>query len=156
MAIPGVGLISFTVPGQPQGKARARSGKGGRHYTPAKTRAYEALVAAKCAPARIKAKPMEGPVSVIITAYRARPKSAGPKHECRAGRVRRVDYMGREYRYCTAKPDADNLAKAILDGMTQARAWGDDDQVVILKVIKLWCAEGDEPRVDVDATEVGS
>jgi Holliday junction resolvase RusA-like endonuclease len=63
--------------------------------------------------------------------------------------------MGRAHRYCTAKPDADNLAKAILDGMTQGRAWGDDDQVVLLKVIKLWCAEGDEPRVDVDATEVG-
>ena len=37
-------LLHFTVPGVPQGKGRARFGNG-RTYTPAKTVAYEGLIA---------------------------------------------------------------------------------------------------------------
>ncbi|MDE2106533.1 MAG: RusA family crossover junction endodeoxyribonuclease [Patescibacteria group bacterium] len=36
------------------------------------------------------------------------------------------------------KPDADNLAKAVMDCMTQLGVWQDDDQVVILKVVKRY------------------
>jgi Holliday junction resolvase RusA-like endonuclease len=37
--------LAFTIPGPPVGKERARSGKGGKHhYTPDRTRAYEATV----------------------------------------------------------------------------------------------------------------
>lgn len=36
--------LRFVVPGKPQPKQRARKGKGGRHYTPPETRAYELLV----------------------------------------------------------------------------------------------------------------
>ncbi len=41
---PGSAVLSFTVEGPPVPKARARRGKGGRHYTPAQTRAYESRV----------------------------------------------------------------------------------------------------------------
>lgn len=37
-------MLRFTVEGQPVPKARARSGKGGRHYTPERTRAYERAI----------------------------------------------------------------------------------------------------------------
>jgi Holliday junction resolvase RusA-like endonuclease len=39
-----VGSVSFTVFGPPVPKARARRGKGGRFYTPEKTRRYETAV----------------------------------------------------------------------------------------------------------------
>lgn len=32
-----VNFVSFVVPGQPHGRARARSTRTGRHYTPQKT-----------------------------------------------------------------------------------------------------------------------
>ena len=44
----GAALISFTVPGNPQGKQRPRIGKVGPHarmFTPAKTVSYESTVA---------------------------------------------------------------------------------------------------------------
>lgn len=36
------------------------------------------------------------------------------------------------------RPDVDNLAKAVLDALTDAGAWGDDSQVVSLGVRKKW------------------
>lgn len=36
--------LRLIVPGKPQPKQRARKGKGGRHYTPPETRAFESLV----------------------------------------------------------------------------------------------------------------
>lgn len=71
--------ISFTIPGEPQGKARPRVVKNkytGRSvsYTPAKTAAYEELVKAEY----IKAAPMikfDGPVMVTVKAYLGIPES---------------------------------------------------------------------------------
>ena len=40
------------------------------------------------------------------------------------------------------KPDADNLAKAVMDCLTELGVWEDDDQVVILKVVKQFADGG--------------
>lgn len=40
--------------------------------------------------------------------------------------------------YHTGTPDADNLAKAIMDALTQLRVWKDDAQVAHLIVRKLY------------------
>lgn len=37
----------------------------------------------------------------------------------------------------TQRPDLDNLSKSILDALTAARAWADDNQVVDLRLVKL-------------------
>jgi Holliday junction resolvase RusA-like endonuclease len=50
----------------------------------------------------------------------------------------------------TVKADIDNIAKAILDGMTGV-AWDDDKQVVSLRVEKTYSAS---PRVVVEVWEV--
>ena len=39
------------------------------------------------------------------------------------------------------KPDADNLAKCVMDRMSTLGVWDDDDQVVILKVSKNYTAD---------------
>ena len=44
-----------------------------------------------------------------------------------------------------SKPDADNLAKAVLDALTGIRAWLDDDQVCELVVRKYWEHPQDNP-----------
>lgn len=41
--------------------------------------------------------------------------------------------------FCTKKPDCDNLAKAVLDAMTDTQCvWRDDSQVVILNISKQY------------------
>jgi Holliday junction resolvase RusA-like endonuclease len=42
------------------------------------------------------------------------------------------------------KPDADNLAKAVLDALTGIYAWHDDDQVCELTVVKRWELPGEQ------------
>ena len=136
-------MITFTVPGPPHGKGRARSTRGGRHYTPAKTVQYEAMVA-KCARAVKPREPFAGPVRVRLVAYRARPATPGPMHECR-----RTDTMLYGRVSCTAAPDVDNIAKAVLDGCNHAGVWTDDRQVAELVARKVWCEVGEGPRVEV-------
>ena len=43
--------------------------------------------------------------------------------------------------YFSKRPDVDNLAKAVLDALTALNVWGDDSQVVILEVTKVWAPD---------------
>ena len=52
-----------------------------------------------------------------------------------------------------SKPDADNVAKAVLDAMTET-AWQDDSQVCELIVTKFRCGAGDQPCVIVRVSEL--
>lgn len=123
-----MGSISFTVPGTPQGKARprvVRSASGGSHiYTPDKTVAYEELVRLKCREAC--SCPLTGPLSAEIEAIFPIPKSTSKKARqlMEYGQVRP-----------TKKPDADNIAKIILDAINGI-AYEDDAHVVRLSVVK--------------------
>lgn len=40
--------------------------------------------------------------------------------------------------------DVDNYAKAIMDALTASGAWGDDEQVEDLRVIKRWAKAGED------------
>ena len=46
------------------------------------------------------------------------------------------------------KPDVDNLLKPIVDGLTEAGMWIDDNQVWSMKIQKVYCNQGDQ-RVEV-------
>jgi Holliday junction resolvase RusA-like endonuclease len=148
-------VIRFSVPGPPHGKGRPRFvARGGRvrTYTDEATAAYEDRVALHARTAMGLARPLEGPVRVEIVAYRARPKAPGPSHECRAGVQIEIPGVGLR-RLCTAKPDADNVVKAVWDGCTLAGLWFDDVQVATHAAVKVWADEGELPRTDV-AVEV--
>jgi Holliday junction resolvase RusA-like endonuclease len=129
--------VEFKVPGRPQGKARPRFVKrGGRTftYTPKTTASYEKLVA-KCFYDRIggniKDACFEGALQVDITAVFAPPKSTSLKQ--------RKTLIDNSMPY-EKKPDCDNIAKTILDGLNQA-AYKDDKQVVKLSVSKTYGVE---------------
>lgn len=51
--------------------------------------------------------------------------------------------------WAVATPDVDNSAKVVLDLMTEAAWWMDDDQVVGLSVHRFFAEKGREPRVEV-------
>lgn len=103
--------LTFTVPGLPRAKERARKGKYGNMYTPRKTASYEAEIWA-CAQERRATQGMFGdrPVWVSLRVYMHFPRRPN------------------SHNYPTVKPDFDNVLKAFLDGMKPA--WKDDAQVV--------------------------
>ena len=70
------------------------------------------------------------PLAVSLTFYMPRPKS----HYRTNGNLKDSSPMFLH----DSKPDADNLAKAILDALTGIHAWQDDDQVCELTVLKRW------------------
>lgn len=49
-------------------------------------------------------------------------------------------------KWCDKKPDADNIPKILQDVMTRLQYWGDDSQIAVLGVRKLW---GDDKRVGI-------
>ena len=114
--------VSFEVWGKVRGKGRPRFTRGGHAYTPNGTRDYERAIreAYENAPMR-PPEPFSGPIAVCIMTYRQLPKST-PKSV-----IREPD---------THKPDADNVAKVVLDALNGV-AWLDDAQVTSLTVIKL-------------------
>lgn len=125
--------IEFIVPGQPQGKGRPRVGKVGEHarlFTPAKTVAYEGLVAHAAQQAMAGARPFDGPVQCRIAIDCQVPQSWSLRKQGQA----LVGLL-----LPTTKPDADNVVKAIFDGCNGV-AFRDDVQVVELAVSKRYSA----------------
>lgn len=129
-------MASFTIPGKPFGKQRPRATRQGRMYTPAKTVSFERTVgqiAAQHFP-----QPLEGPVRVQIIATFKPAKSWSKKKV--------AEHLHRPH---TQKPDADNCAKALLDGLNRI-AWADDSQVFEITVRKVW-GETEQTVVHVEA-----
>jgi len=131
--------ITFTIPGPPQGKGRARVGKVAGHarmFTPAKTVAYESLIALAAAQAMHGRPPLIGPIACHVEAIFAVPASWAKAHrdDALAGRI-----------YPTCKPDADNVLKAIGDGCNGV-IWADDSRIVSSSIVKLY---GPTPMVRV-------
>ena len=126
-------MIRFTVPGEPIGKGRPRF-YNGRAVTPEKTRVYEENVAIH---ARVATKEiMSGSVGIYICAFFGVPKSASKKKK-----EELVDRI-----YVEKKPDADNIAKTIMDAMNGI-CFEDDSQIADLRVVKVYTDK--EPHVEV-------
>lgn len=131
-------MVVFEIRGQPMGKERpkfARMGGFVRTYTPKKTKDYEELIK-KEYKNQCDYEFGEEPLSILVKAYFEVPKSYSfkKKFACLKGEIRP-----------TTKPDGDNIAKAILDGLNGV-AFKDDKQVVDLWVEKYYSLE---PRVRV-------
>jgi Holliday junction resolvase RusA-like endonuclease len=56
----------------------------------------------------------------------------------------------------TAKPDADNLAKAVLDVCTDLGIWRDDSQITLLRVGKLYAGKVGTPGCRIVIEEKAS
>ena len=135
--------VTFYVEGNPvaQPRARARKGGGGVYNPPGPINKYREKI-------REHAKsnfpePHEGALSVSIEFYFARTK----------------EEMGSKYPayaiWRTKKPDADNLAKAVLDAMNGV-AYVDDSQVCHLSIVKLTANKDGEAvtKVTISPMEV--
>ena len=135
-------MIAFTVPGDPVGKARPRitlAGGRAHAYTPAKTAAYEELVAVYASAAMKKAPLLEHPVRLHLGIYCKVPGTWSKK--------RRADALAGIERPAK-KPDLDNVVKILADGMNGI-VWVDDSQIVELACSKWYALE---PYVSVSVT----
>lgn len=120
---PPIRTLSFCIPGEPVGKGRPRAtaiGGRARMYTPQKTASYEGLVALACAAAMDGAPPISEAVRADLEIICTVPASWSQKKRLQAlaGAIRPAK-----------KPDADNVLKAVFDGMNGV-AWVDDVQAV--------------------------
>lgn len=132
--------VRFTVLGEPQGKARARTVKDprtgkSRTYTPEKTVSYENLIKLEYqAQCRGNFFTRDIPVSVKVDCYLCPPKGRHPERPMK-------------------KPDWDNIGKIICDALNKV-AWCDDAQVVEGTVAKHWAGEMAQPIVFVSIRRV--
>lgn len=122
-------MTIFTIPGKPQGKLRPRIARAGRKtwtYTPEATQNY--MEAVRQAFIKTGDKMFDCPVHVLITATFAPLKSDSKK--VRAAKLAKEVLP-------TTKPDADNIAKVVLDALN-GYAYIDDKQVTSLSVFKTY------------------
>jgi Holliday junction resolvase RusA-like endonuclease len=108
----------FWVPGPPVGKARARvvqTDFGARAYTPRKTRDYEETVAVAALGAGMRGADRYLCYAVCIEAFKSDKRAKAPELD-------------------VCRPDADNVAKAILDGIGEYL--GDDAKVALVSARK--------------------
>lgn len=50
-------------------------------------------------------------------------------------------------KFKTTRPDIDNLLKGFFDACTDAGVWSDDSQVQIVKAVKRYIREGEQPHI---------
>lgn len=120
----------FFVEGKVQGKARPRVTMLGGHaraYTPKKTVDYEAQIAQAYKDAGGTMFPDGAPLHVIISASIAPPASASNKEKERL----------LQSRMPCKKPDADNIAKVVMDALNGV-AYKDDSCITDLIIHKRY------------------
>ena len=112
--------------GAPRPRARVAGAPGGRAwaqmYVPKtewdKTISKQLAILARPRP------PLEGPLSVVMNFFFKRPKSHTKAQQ--------------KIPFHSVRPDIDNLAKTVLDRMTDAHWWKDDTQVGELLLRKFY------------------
>ena len=135
----------------PLGKGRPRAtmqnGRA-RVYTPTATSDWEHFAALglrieyHLASEVVPAPPMIGPLGCEIVAVFPRTVALLAKNK--------IGYKYPTWRLPHAvKPDADNIAKSVLDAVEKAGIIGDDKQIALLTVGKHYAMIHEEPRVEV-------
>ena len=118
--------------GQPCGMPRTRTRRtkfGVLHYVPPKAPGtlFRNAIRLKA----LEKEKLVGPVALRIKMLFAMPQSWS--------KAKKAKNLGKPH---TQKPDADNVAKAIMDGMTLAKVWPDDGVMWKCQMEKIWSVQG--------------
>ena len=131
--------ISFFAAGLPKAQPRPRAfamGGKARVYNPATAEGWKSAIAV-AAQDHIPPVPLECPVVVSEIFLMPRPKRLMRKKDPDL----RIPH--------TAKPDRDNLDKAVLDALTTLGFWRDDSQVWSGTVSKMYHAKSEVPGAHI-------
>jgi Holliday junction resolvase RusA-like endonuclease len=118
--------------GQPAGMPRMRTRRtkfGVLHYVPPNSPGtlFRNAIRLKA----VGQPKLTGPVALLIECLFAMPVSWS--------KAKRAKHHGQAH---TQKPDGDNVAKAVMDGLTAAGVWPDDAVVWSLEIQKIWSVQG--------------
>ncbi len=120
----------------PQGRPKCTTiGGNARMYDPPKSKKEKQRIAA-IATAMMKEhgwEMIEGPITCRITFMMPLPKSAERKRN------------PAKAQWHISTPDADNLAKTVLDALNEV-AYHDDSQICNIHIMKVRCQQDDSPR----------
>ena len=121
--------------GPPVAMGRPRITKTGRAYTPETSRSYkDSAIKALRSSCGDDWSPLDGCLRISITFIHPRTKNLHLKAgELSQGRIWRAK-----------KPDIDNLLKMVLDCITQADIWIDDNRVVSLSCEDMYCGVNED------------
>lgn len=125
-------LLKFTIPMEPKGKKEARRTRFGVHKHP-ETRA-DMLLIADAVREQYDGPPLDCPLSLLIRAYRTRPKSR-PRDE-----------------WADTKPDADNIHKLITDAL-EGVLWVNDSRIVDTRCLKKFAPEGAPGWIEIEVSD---
>lgn len=120
--------VELKIVGKPQGKQRPKFSRRGKYvttYTPDQTVSYENYV--KLCWMQSGAEKLNGNIKATVKAHFKIPASVSKKKHAEL-----------KNSFYSHKPDADNLAKIILDSLNGGLAYDDDAQVVWLEVCKVY------------------
>lgn len=112
--------ITFFASGTPKAQPRVKAyvrGKRAGVYTPDTANEWKKIVGLS---AKMGTQKFEGPISVTMDFFMPRPKTV------------------KKGIWHAQKPDIDNMAKAVLDALTDAGVLADDCIVVTLRLSKRW------------------
>jgi len=100
-------------------------------YTPKKSREYQQSMLDAI---QATEESVTGPIKLSVTFCHKRPQRLNRKRDT-AARIPKV-----------TKPDIDNLIKMVLDVLTKAEVWVDDNQVVQVVAEDWYCSKAEEPH----------
>lgn len=143
-------MIKFYLYMTPRGQGRPRAARRGSFvsvYKDAKSRQHEDTIASLAQQYRPET-PIDYPVKVTIIVVAPRPAYLSRVSKSTGQPVLNPDRV-----WNTAKPDADNYAKAVLDGLQAF--WLDDKLVVDLKIQKVVAAYQEAPGFHITIEPVG-
>lgn len=140
-------ILEATHYGRPRGAMRHRTGtRGGRamaYHDPRHT-SEEAAIAALLRGAMPAGWSVDGPWRLALVSWVARP-----------ARLKRKADRGTGPIWHPGKPDADNIAKIVMDAATKAAVWRDDSYCCQLSVERWYLGLGSDgleiglPRVEI-------
>ena len=142
-------MIRFVVPAIPVAQPRQRTrvvGKGGRYfahnYTPtsAPVNAFKAAVQ-QAAAAVYSGPPLEGPIALAVLFVLPRPKRL----------LWKTRPMPRDWQ--PARPDEDNLSKAVRDAL-EGILWRNDSQICLPLAAKMVAAGREQPHVVIQVQDL--
>jgi crossover junction endodeoxyribonuclease RusA len=139
----GVKTLTFFADGEPVGQPRPRAcirGKRAGVYDPGTADAWKRIISIRAKQAWDKVQ-FTGPIKLLLVIWMPRPK----KHFNKGGAV-----VPSAPTWHTARPDLDNIEKAIKDAITDAGVWRDDSQVCAVVKTKRYAEKvtGAEIRIE--------
>lgn len=141
--------LSFNIDGDPKPQPRPRAfarmvgnKSVARVYDAGTAEGWKARVVVAGSPVR-PTEPVTGPLVITLSFRIARPMG-----HYRTGKNAHLLSSQAPIDH-TAKPDLDNLAKAVLDALTQDGWWRDDSQISCLTIMKRWAEASERPGCSI-------